>query len=111
MNKFIKKYIYLILVFISIFMIFPANAMKTVKTQMVIKSYEQLVLPNDQHLSRRSSLPSIPTQTNITPHNPIIERRYGTQRNRLIKECLHDIIVAIKSLFQKQTNIDISVTT
>lgn len=110
MNKLIKKYISLILILVSSFMIFPVSAMKTAKTQVVIPSYDQLIAPDDQRLSRPSSLPSIPRQSNITQNNPIIERHYGTQRNRLIKECLREIMIAIKSLFQKQSDIDISIT-
>lgn len=111
MKKFIKKYISLILIFVSSFMILPISAMKPAKTQVIIPSYEQLIVPDDQRLPRLSSLPSIHNkQSDITQNNTITERHYGTQRNRLIKECLREIIITIKSLFQKQSDIDISIT-
>ena len=110
MKKLIKKYIFLILILVSSFMIFPVSAMKTAKTQVVIPSYEQLITPDNQRLSRPSSLPSIPRQPAPTQNNPVFERHYGTQRNRLIKECLRDIVNAIKSLFQKQSDINIPIS-
>ncbi len=110
MKKFIKKYISLILIFVSSFMILPISAMKTAKTQVEILSYEQLIVQDSQRLSRPSSLPSIPKQPNIAQNNLMLERRYGTQRNKLIKECLYEFIAAIKSLFQRQSNINALIT-
>lgn len=110
MNKLIKKYISLILILVSSFMIFPVSAMKPDKTQVVIPSYDQLIIPDDQRLPRPSSLPSIPKQPNVAQNNLMLERRYGTQRNKLIKECLYEFIAAIKSLFQRQSNINALIT-
>lgn len=110
MNKSIKKYISLILILVSNFVFLPVQAMKTAKTQISIPSYQELITPQNQRMSRPSSLPTMPRQPAPTQNNPVFERHYGIQRNRLIKECLRDIANAIKSLFQKQSDINIPIT-